>query len=58
MRPAGLEIDDSRAGQRIDNFLISVLKGVPKTHVYQILRTGQVRVNSGRVDRHLSIAGR
>ena len=45
-----MEIDASRAGQRIDNFLISVLKGVPKTHVYQILRTGQVRVNSGRVD--------
>jgi 23S rRNA pseudouridine955/2504/2580 synthase len=45
-----LEIDDARAGQRIDNFLLSTLKGVPKTHVYQILRTGQVRVNSGRVD--------
>jgi 23S rRNA pseudouridine955/2504/2580 synthase len=43
------EIDDSRAGQRIDNFLLSALKGVPKTHVYQILRTGQVRVNSSRV---------
>jgi 23S rRNA pseudouridine955/2504/2580 synthase len=43
------EIDDSRAGQRIDNFLLSALKGVPKTHIYQILRTGQVRVNSGRV---------
>jgi len=45
-----VEIDDSRAGQRIDNFLLATLKGVPKTHVYQILRTGQVRVNSGRVD--------
>jgi 23S rRNA pseudouridine955/2504/2580 synthase len=43
------EIDDSRAGQRIDNFLLAVLKGVPKTHIYQILRTGQVRVNSSRV---------
>jgi 23S rRNA pseudouridine955/2504/2580 synthase len=43
------EIDDSRAGQRIDNFLLGALKGVPKTHIYQILRTGQVRVNSGRV---------
>ncbi len=40
----------SRAGQRIDNFLSGALKGVPKSHVYQILRTGQVRVNSGRVD--------
>jgi 23S rRNA pseudouridine955/2504/2580 synthase len=36
--------------QRIDNFLLRRLKGVPKSHVYRILRTGQVRVNSGRVD--------
>jgi 23S rRNA pseudouridine955/2504/2580 synthase len=43
------EIDERRAGQRIDNFLLRALKGVPKTHIYQILRTGQVRVNSGRV---------
>jgi 23S rRNA pseudouridine955/2504/2580 synthase len=43
------EIDEGRAGQRIDNFLLAVLKGVPKTHIYQILRTGQVRVNSRRV---------
>lgn len=35
--------------QRIDNFLLRRLKGVPKSHVYRILRTGQVRVNSGRV---------
>jgi 23S rRNA pseudouridine955/2504/2580 synthase len=47
---AWAEIDDSAAGQRIDNFLLRVLKGVPKTHIYRILRTGQVRVNSGRVD--------
>src|SRR5262245_20366007 len=45
-----VEIDDSRAGQRVDNFLLGTLKGVPKTHVYRILRTGQVRVNSGRVE--------
>jgi len=44
------EIDDTAAGQRIDNFLVRLLKGVPKTHIYRILRTGQVRVNSGRVD--------
>lgn len=44
------EIDDEAAGQRIDNFLLRALKGVPKTHVYRILRTGQVRVNSSRVD--------
>lgn len=37
------------AGQRIDNFLLRVLKQVPKSHVYKILRGGQVRVNKGRV---------
>ncbi len=36
-------------GQRIDNFLVARLKGVPKSHVYRILRSGEVRVNSGRV---------
>jgi 23S rRNA pseudouridine955/2504/2580 synthase len=45
-----LEIDESAAGQRIDNFLIRHLKGVPKSHLYRILRSGEVRVNSGRVD--------
>jgi 23S rRNA pseudouridine955/2504/2580 synthase len=37
------------AGQRIDNFLLRCLKGVPRTHIYRLLRTGQVRVNRGRV---------
>ena len=36
-------------GQRIDNFLLRQLRGVPKTHVYRILRKGEVRVNGGRV---------
>ena len=36
-------------GQRIDNYLTRLLKGVPKSHIYRILRSGQVRVNSGRV---------
>ena len=45
-----LEIDETAAGQRIDNFLIRHLKGVPKSHLYRILRSGEVRVNSGRVD--------
>jgi len=45
-----LDIDEAAEGQRIDNFLVRTLKGVPRTHVYQLLRTGQVRVNSGRVD--------
>ncbi len=43
------EIDESAHGQRIDNFLVKTLKGVPKSHVYRILRSGEVRVNSGRV---------
>ena len=37
------------AGQRIDNFLARFLKGVPKSHIYRILRRGEVRVNSGRI---------
>jgi 23S rRNA pseudouridine955/2504/2580 synthase len=37
-------------GQRLDNFLLRVLKGVPKTHVYRIIRSGEVRVNKGRAD--------
>jgi 23S rRNA pseudouridine955/2504/2580 synthase len=37
------------AGQRLDNFLLGSLKGVPRSHVYRLIRSGQVRVNSGRV---------
>ena len=44
-----LAIDDSAAGQRVDNFLLRVLKGVPKSHIYRILRSGEVRVNRRRV---------
>ncbi len=44
-----IEIGSERAGQRIDNALITLLKGVPKSLIYRLLRTGQVRVNSGRV---------
>jgi 23S rRNA pseudouridine955/2504/2580 synthase len=44
------EVGEEGAEQRIDNFLIRVLKGVPKSHLYRLLRTGQVRVNSRRVD--------
>ena len=42
-------VADEAAGQRIDNFLTRVLKGVPKSHIYRILRSGEVRVNKGRV---------
>ncbi|HYE34552.1 23S rRNA pseudouridine(955/2504/2580) synthase RluC [Methylocaldum sp.] len=44
-----IEIDEESAGQRIDNFLFARLKGVPKSHVYRILRTGEVRRNGGRI---------
>ena len=43
-----LTIDESMAGQRIDNFLMTHFKGVPRSHIYQILRSGQVRVNKKR----------
>ncbi|MBV7460998.1 MAG: ribosomal large subunit pseudouridine synthase C [Burkholderiales bacterium RIFCSPHIGHO2_01_FULL_64_960] len=44
-----VEVDADSAGQRLDNFLIRHLKGVPKTHVYRIIRSGEVRINKGRV---------
>ena len=43
-----LPVDEESAGQRLDNFLLRHLKGVPKTHVYRIIRSGEVRVNKGR----------
>ncbi len=43
-------IDEEEAGQRIDNYLLRICKGVPKSHVYRILRSGEVRVNKGRID--------
>src|SRR4029077_4754184 len=45
-----IEVDAGSEGQRVDNFLMRVCKGVPRSHVYRILRTGQVRVNSRRID--------
>ena len=44
-----ITVDAESAGQRLDNFLFRHLKGVPKTHVYRIIRSGEVRVNKGRV---------
>lgn len=44
-----LEVSAGLAGQRIDNFLLARLKGVPKTMIYRILRKGEVRVNKGRI---------
>ena len=56
MKPLGkdsatwIEADETVAGQRVDNMLLKVLKGVPRQHIYRLVRTGQVRVNSARVD--------
>ena len=43
------EVDAGSAGQRLDNYLLGALSGVPRNHVYRLIRSGQVRVNSGRV---------
>jgi 23S rRNA pseudouridine955/2504/2580 synthase len=43
-----ITVDAEDAGQRLDNFLMRHLKGVPKTHIYRIIRSGEVRVNKGR----------
>jgi 23S rRNA pseudouridine955/2504/2580 synthase len=45
-----IEVSEEEAGQRIDNYLLARLKGVPKSHIYRILRSGEVRLNSKRVD--------
>src|SRR5918912_25832 len=44
-----LEVGEEGASQRVDNYLTRILKGVPKSHIYRILRSGEVRVNSGRI---------
>ncbi|MGE4242801.1 MAG: RluA family pseudouridine synthase [Ramlibacter sp.] len=51
-----LTIGEESAGQRLDNFLIRELKGVPKTHVYRIIRSGEVRVNKGRAQADTRVA--
>ena len=50
-------VDEAGEGQRLDNFLLRLLKGVPKTHVYRLIRSGEVRVNKGRagVDTRLAL---
>ena len=44
-----VSVSAEEAGQRIDNFLSRYLKGVPRSHIYRILRRGEVRVNRGRI---------
>jgi 23S rRNA pseudouridine955/2504/2580 synthase len=43
-----VEVSEHHSGQRLDNFLMAQLKGVPRSHIYRIVRTGQVRVNRSR----------
>ena len=43
-----VEIDENRAGQRLDNFLLATFRGVPKSRIYRLVRKGEVRVNRGR----------
>ncbi len=43
-----ITIDAERSGQRLDNFLMAILKGVPRTHIYRIVRKGEIRINKGR----------
>ncbi len=45
-----MTVDENHDGQRLDNFLIRMCRGVPKSHVYRLIRSGQVRVNGGRAD--------
>jgi 23S rRNA pseudouridine955/2504/2580 synthase len=55
-----LTVDEGSAGQRLDNFLIRELKGVPKTLVYRVIRSGEVRLNKGRAaaDSRLALGDR
>lgn len=51
-----VNVDEGGAGQRLDNFLLRLLKGVPKTHVYRVIRSGEVRVNRGRASADTRLA--
>lgn len=51
-----IKISDEEAGQRIDNFLLARLKGVPKSMIYRIVRKGEVRVNKGRIKAEYKVA--
>ena len=51
-----VRIDAASDGQRLDNFLAKVLKGVPRTHLYRLIRSGEVRVNKGRASADTRLA--
>src|SRR4051794_457068 len=52
-----LEVGEEGDAQRVDNYLTRLLKGVPKSHIYRILRSGEVRVNGGRGPREPGLKG-
>lgn len=49
-------IDNNTHGQRLDNFLLKVCKGVPKSHIYKIIRKGEVRINKKRTKPEYKLA--
>ena len=51
-----LRIGEEADAQRIDNFLMKHLKGVPKSHIYRLLRSGQVRVNGKRIKQNFRLS--
>ena len=51
-----IDVTEDDAGQRIDNYLLARLKGVPKSHIYRIVRSGEVRINSKRVEASQKVA--
>lgn len=51
------EISVGEEGQRLDNYLIRILKGVPKSHIYRIIRAGEVRINKKRAQASTRLAG-
>ena len=59
-RVQNVRVDEASAGQRLDNFLAKVLKGVPRAHLHRVIRSGEVRVNSARAaaDTRLALADR
>lgn len=51
-----VEVGAEHAGQRLDNYLVRLCKGVPKTHIYKAIRGGEVRVNKGRISADYRVA--
>ena len=56
--PRFITVDEFSIGQRLDNYLVKQLKGVPKSHIYRIIRKGEVRVNKGREEGRLQASNR